>query len=150
MAVPRQFHPTRVNPTPFDPTRVLGCSPDEARALFHGRPVTPGEAEALAEKVYPWRRHLHDPDSYWVTTSQAAAILHLSAQQVTRLLDQQRVPYVLHASGVRLMRRAQVSAMAPRFRSCTGSMPPQPGAPRTADPLVKNYEKVGDETSRTR
>lgn len=97
---------------PFDPTRILGCSREEAQALFHGRPVTPGEAEALAEKTYAWRRHLHDPTSYWITTSQAARVLHASPQHVKRLLDQGRLPHVVHGSGVRLMRRSQIEALA--------------------------------------
>jgi hypothetical protein len=77
---------------PFDPLHVLGCGPEQVRALFHGRAVIPGEAEAIAEKAYPWRRHLHDPASYWITTSEAARVLHMSPQQVRRLLDQGRLP----------------------------------------------------------
>jgi hypothetical protein len=38
----------------FDPVHVLGCSPEKAQRLFHGRPVTPGEAEAIAERSYPY------------------------------------------------------------------------------------------------
>ena len=104
---------------PFDPMRVLGCSREEARALFHGRAVTPGEAEAIAERAYPWRRHLHDPASYWITTSEAARVLHMSPHQVKRLLDQDRLPHVVHASGVRLMRRRQVEALAESRLSST-------------------------------
>jgi excisionase family DNA binding protein len=104
---------------PFDPVRVLGCGREEARALFHGRAVTPGEAEAIAEKAYPWRRHLHDPASYWITTSQAARVLRISPQQVKRLLDQGRLPHVVHASGVRLMRRRQIEAIAESRLSST-------------------------------
>jgi hypothetical protein len=97
---------------PFDPVHVLGCGREEARALFHGRAVTPGEAEAIAEKTYPWRRHLHDPASYWITTSQAARVLHMTPRQVRRLLDQGRLPHVVQDSGVRLMRRRQIEAIA--------------------------------------
>jgi hypothetical protein len=39
---------------PSTPVHVLGCSPEQARRLFHGRPVTPGEAEAIAERSYPY------------------------------------------------------------------------------------------------
>jgi hypothetical protein len=99
----------------FDPVHVLVCSPEQAYQLFHGRPVTPGEAEAIAEQSYPWRRHLHDPDSYWVTTSEAGRILGLSAHQVKRLLDLHRLPYIHHASGVRLMRRSQIEMLARGF-----------------------------------
>lgn len=104
---------------PFDPVHILGCSREEARALFHGRAVTPGEAEAIAEKAYPWRRHLRDPGSYWHTHSQAARVLRMSPQQVKRLLDQGRLPHVVHASGVRLMRRRQIEAPAESRLSST-------------------------------
>lgn len=97
-----------------DPARILGCSREQALQLFRGRPVTPGEAEAIAEQAYPWRRHLHDPTSYWVTTSQAAEILGLAPAQVRRLLDRNRLPHVVHASGARLMRREQIEALARR------------------------------------
>jgi len=96
----------------FDPTHVLGCSREEAVELFHGRPVTPGEAEAIAERSYRWRRHLRDPHSYWITTSEAARILMLTPGQVTRLLDRGRLQHVRHVSRVRLMRRAHIVALA--------------------------------------
>ena len=96
----------------FDPTHVLGCSRERALHLFHARPVTPGEAEAIAETCYPWRRHLHDPHSYWVTSGEAARILGLSVSQIKRLLDRHRLPAVRHASGVRLMRRTQIEMLA--------------------------------------
>ena len=96
----------------FDPTQILGCSREQALELFHGRPVTPGEAEAIAETSYPWRRHLSDPGSYWITTGETARILHLSAPQVRRLLDRDHLPHIRHVSRVRLMRRAQIVALA--------------------------------------
>ena len=105
--------------TVFDPTEVLGCSRAEATALLRGRRVTPGEVESLAMSVYDWRRHLRDPRSYWVTVSEAARLLHASPSRVRRLLDEDRLPYVMHASGVRLMRRHQIeerSLAAPRAR----------------------------------
>ena len=89
----------------FDPARVLGCDRSEAEDLLRGKLVTPGEAESIAVRIYPWRRYLHDDDSYWITTSQAARILRVSANQVRRLLDRHRLPYVTHRTGVRLMRR---------------------------------------------
>jgi excisionase family DNA binding protein len=95
----------------LDPIHILGCSREEAVELFHGRPVTPGEAEAIAERSYPWRRHLHDPNSYWITTAEAARILDLTPRHVRRLLDRGQLQYVRHASGVRLMRRAHIVAL---------------------------------------
>lgn len=117
---------------PFDPVRILGCSADEALALFHGRPVTPGEAEAIAEQSYPWRRHVHDPDSYWVTIAQAAEILGLTGQQVRRMLARGRLPFVQHASGVRLMRREQIEALKGRFTTAGGLPVPVPRAMRSS------------------
>lgn len=96
----------------FDPVHVLGCTTEQATTLFHGRRVTPGEAEAIAEKTYPWRSHVHDPQSYWITKVEAARILGISTGEVKRLLDQRRLPHIRHASGVRLMRRWQIEELA--------------------------------------
>ncbi len=92
----------------FDPVRVLGCSQAEAAELLRGRRVTPGEVESIALSTYQWWRHLRDPRSYWVTTSQAARLLHLSPGVVRRLLDEERLPFAVHSSGVRLMRRHEI------------------------------------------
>ena len=96
----------------FDPAAVLGCSTDEAAELLAGRRVTPGEVEAVALAHYDWRRHLHDPRSYWVTTTQAARVLRLAPSTVQRLLDEGRLPHVRHRSGIRLLRRHEVVAVA--------------------------------------
>lgn len=104
-----------MNPYPFDPALVLGCSEDEAVVLLGGRRVTPGEVESVALTSYQWWRHLRDPCSYWLTTSQAARLLHLSPGVVRRMLDQGRLPHVVHASGVRLMRRHEVEHLASRL-----------------------------------
>ena len=105
----------RVGPTgpvrQLDPIHILGCSREEAVELCHGRPVTPGEAEAIAAESYRWRRHLNDPESYWITTAEAARILELTPRQVKRLLDRGQLQHVRHASRVRLMRRAHIVAL---------------------------------------
>lgn len=93
----------------FDPVHVLGCSEAEAEVILRGRRVTPGEVESIALSTYQWWRHLRDPYSYWVTTTQAARLLHLSPGAVRRMLDDHRLPYVVHSSGVRLMRRHEVA-----------------------------------------
>lgn len=98
----------------FDPTHVLGCSRQQALEHMRGRPVTPGEVEAVAMRTYSWRRHVHDAASYWLTVGQAARLLGSSPAQVRSLLDHRRLRYVVHASGVRLMRRADVEAVARR------------------------------------
>jgi hypothetical protein len=77
-----------------------------------GHPVTPGEVEAVARSHYNWRKHLHDDRSYWVVTSQAARILGMSTGQVNALLQHGRLRFVTHRSGVRMMRRSDVEALA--------------------------------------
>jgi hypothetical protein len=99
----------------FDPALVLGCTEEEAAMLLDGRRVTPGEVESVALTAYQWWRHLRDPRSYWLTTSQAARIMHLSPGTVRVMLDEDRVPHVLHSSGVRLMRRHEVEELAARL-----------------------------------
>ncbi len=96
----------------FDPVSMLGCTPDEARSLLRGHVVTPGEVEAVARSHYPWRKHLRDDASYWVVASQAARILRMSPGQVNALLQHRRLPFVTHRSGVRMMRRSDVEALA--------------------------------------
>ena len=99
----------------FDPFAILGCAPDEARSLMKGHMVTPGEVEAVARSHYNWRKHLRDDRSYWVVTSQAAKILGISPRQVTALLHHGRLRFVTQQSGVRLMRRSDVEALAGRI-----------------------------------
>jgi hypothetical protein len=61
---------------------------------------------------YPWRRHLADADSYWCTPQQAATVLGVSVQHVKQLLATDKFPHVVHSSGTRLMRRAQLEIHA--------------------------------------
>jgi hypothetical protein len=96
----------------FDAVRVLGCTPKEAAELMRGRDMSLAEVEALAQSSYQWWRHLRDPRSYWVTASQASRLMHVSPGVVRRLLDQGRLPYVVHTSGVRLMRRHEIVRIA--------------------------------------
>jgi hypothetical protein len=96
----------------FDPASVLGCTEDEALLLLNGKRVTPGEVESVAAAHYDWRRHMRDPRSYWVTATQAAYILRVSPTVVKRMLDDGRLPYVAHSSGVRLMRRHEIEELA--------------------------------------
>lgn len=96
----------------LDLVTILGCTPEEAARLLRGRPVTPGEVEAAARIHYDWRRHINDPDSYWVTISQASRILGMRPKMVRKLLDSRRLPHITHQSGVRLMRRHEIEAIA--------------------------------------
>ena len=96
----------------FDPAKVLGCTESEALLILNGKRVTPGEVESLAATHYDWRQHRRDPRSYWVTATQVAHILHVSPTVVKRMLDEDRLPYVVHTSGVRLMRRHEIEELA--------------------------------------
>lgn len=100
--------------TRLDLVSILGCGPEEAARILRGRPVTPGEVEAAARIHYDWRRHLNDPGSYWVTISQASRILGMRPTMVRKLLDSHRLPYMTHATGVRLMRRHEIESIASR------------------------------------
>lgn len=102
--------------TRLDLVSILGCGPEEAARILRGRPVTPGEVEAAARVHYDWRRHVNDPDSYWVTISQASRILGMRPRMVRKLLDTHRLPYLTHATGVRLMRRHEIESIAARSK----------------------------------
>ena len=77
--------------------------------------LEPGEAEGVALRTYRWRRHLHDPASYWVTVGQAADLLGRPRPDVDRLIAERRVPCNVHADGTRLLRRHEVVALAARL-----------------------------------
>ncbi len=64
--------------------------------------------------VYPWRRHLDDESSYWLTGARAAAILGISRQRLDQLARANQVPSVRHRDWIRLYRRAQIEVMARR------------------------------------
>lgn len=80
--------------------------------MLDGRTATREVVEELAVEHYRWRAHVNDPDSYWVTLKQAAAILDVPAPRMKEYLADDRVPYVVHRDGVRLMRREQLETMA--------------------------------------
>jgi hypothetical protein len=98
----------------LDLVAILGCEAEEAARLLRGRPVTPGEVEAAAQVHYDWRRHVNDPESYWLTITQTSRILGLRPKMVRKLLDGKRLPYITHVTGVRLMRRHEIEAIASR------------------------------------
>lgn len=89
--------------------RILGCSSEEATALLDGGPATRESVEEVALRHYRWRRHVDDPDSYWVTLKQASTILGVPPERVKQMLESGDVPYVVHKDGVRLMRREQLA-----------------------------------------
>lgn len=85
--------------------RLLGGAPYENRALSQTA------VEALAVEVYPWWRHVHDPVSYWLTEAAASAVLGVNRSGLGHLARADRLPYVVHRSGTRMYRRAQLTVM---------------------------------------
>jgi predicted HTH domain antitoxin len=100
--------------TSEDAARILGCRPEEVSGMLDDRAASLEYVEELALEHYRWRAHVDDPQSYWVTLKQAAAILGVSPQRVKNDLAQGLVPFVVHRDGVRLMRREQLEAAGER------------------------------------
>src|SRR3954470_20806490 len=96
----------------FDPANVLGCTEEEARSLLNGKRVTPGGVAAVGVEHSDRRPRMSDRASYWVTVTQVAYLLHTSPTVVKRMLDEHRLRYVVHTSGVRLMRRHEIEELA--------------------------------------
>lgn len=108
-----------------DPFTVLGSrDPQQVREWLHGRPVTPGEVEAAALQHYPWRQHLHEEGSYWVTVVDAAALLGVSPSSVRRMLRRGELPCRRHRSGARLIKRSHVLSRLPRRRAAAPATAP--------------------------
>jgi hypothetical protein len=107
--------------TPQEAASVLGCSTNTVRRRVRAgvlsgsdRPLTMSRAEVeeLARDVYPWWRHVDDPESYWVTGAQAAEVLRVSRARLGQLAEKDRVPYMRHRDGTRLYRRQQIGIVA--------------------------------------
>ena len=97
----------------LDLVTILGWNQRKPRAFSRSAGHS-GRGRGAARIHYDWRRHLNDPDSYWVTISQASRILGMRPKLVRKLLDSHRLPYMTHASGVRLMRRHEIEGIASR------------------------------------
>jgi hypothetical protein len=104
---------------------ILGCSEEIIRrhllaGRLHDRPgverpaMSRVEVEAMACELYPWRRHVHDPRSYWVTGAQAAGVLGVSMGRLDQLSDARRIPFVRHEDRTRLYRRRQLEQLPHR------------------------------------
>ena len=102
---------------------ILGCSHLTYRRLTLEGKLPPRDEsrhrtlpidaiEAAAAEFYRWRRHLNDPNAYWVTDESAARILNVGVEQVEPVLAGERLPYIDHADGVRMYRREQVDEVA--------------------------------------
>lgn len=103
---------------------ILGCTPSSVRRrVAEGRlsrrrkrykhqALSRADVEALAAEVYPWRRHLGDPESYWLTSGDAAAVLGVNRQRVQQMSEADRVPFLLHHDEIKLYRRHQMEVLA--------------------------------------
>ena len=108
--------------TILEAAHMLGLPPAEARHLLYDHQLaaprshlvtaTTAAVEELAPVHYPWKQHVHDPQSYWLTVSQAAGILGVSVQRVKQFLEKDALPYETTNTGVRLMRRHQLEVVA--------------------------------------
>jgi hypothetical protein len=91
-----------------DAAHVLGMLPWEAEEILGAGPYELDAVEQAALEHYRPHAHARDPYSYWVTTTQAAAILGISDVRVKQLLNAEKIPFQRHRSGKRLMRRHPV------------------------------------------
>ncbi|MGI8433754.1 MAG: hypothetical protein ACR2LE_03315 [Nocardioidaceae bacterium] len=101
---------------------ILGCTISSVRRRilegrlaagkrYRHRTLSRADVEALAVETYAWARHLHDPTSYWVTGSDAAAVLGVNRSGLGHLARAGLLPYVVHRSGTRMYRRAQLTVI---------------------------------------
>jgi len=91
---------------------ILGMLPWQAELVLDETQYDLDAVEGVAQARYRPGAHRHDRFSYWVGTAQAAEILGLSTARVKQLCSAEKIPYLFHRSGARLMRRHQVEVMA--------------------------------------
>jgi hypothetical protein len=94
-----------------DAAHVLGMLPWEAEEILGAEPYELDVVEKAALEHYRTHAHARDPYSYWVTTTQAAALPGISDVRVKQLLNGEKIPFERHRSGKRLMRRHQVDVI---------------------------------------
>ena len=119
--------------TVFDAAHILGTTPQEAKQLLGDREITLDEAETLALEHYPWKEHVDDPDSYWVTVKQAAQVLGVSVQRVKQLLDAELVP----------QHNANICEHCPSFHTEASSLPILAAQRVDAQALARDAEQRG-------
>jgi hypothetical protein len=106
---------------------ILGCSVETVRRhvdagrLYDGSAdagpsMSRTEVEGMAAELYPWRRHVRDTRSYWVTGAQAADVLGVSVGRLDQLSDAHQIPFVRHEDRTRLYRRRELERMPMRDR----------------------------------
>lgn len=76
------------------------------------RMLSRAEAERLALQTYRHRKHVSDPDFYWVTGKRAADILGVNVARLNQLAAKGFLPFEVHADGTRMYRRRQLEVVA--------------------------------------
>lgn len=69
------------------------------------------QVEELAMRRRPLKALTKAPTSYWVARSGAATTMGLSEARVAQLTAAGKLPYLVHHTGTRLYRRAQVEVI---------------------------------------
>jgi hypothetical protein len=95
-----------------DAAHMLGMLPWQAERILGAGPYTLEALDVAAMEHYQPTAHREDPYSYWLTIAQAAGVLGLSVARLKQLATADRVPYIVHRSGQRLMRRHQLEVIA--------------------------------------
>jgi hypothetical protein len=84
----------------------------QAEKILGAAPYDLEEVEKAALEHYQPSAHRSDRFSYWLTSGSAAELMGVSPARVKRMVSADRLPYVTHRSGLRLLRRHQVEVIA--------------------------------------
>ena len=129
-----------------DAGHILGCPAERASVLLEDRGLlasgrvtaSRGELEALAmEHLDPWA---HDPNSYWLTTGQAARFLRVPVRRVRAWIKDGLLRSLTHSdpSSPPMLRRTDVEAIA----NGSGQVPDRPDA--AEDARLRHAAAAGD------
>lgn len=91
---------------------ILGMLPWQAERILGPGPYELEAVEQSALEHYQPSAHRSDRFSYWLTSGAAAELMGVSSARVKRMVTADRLPYVTHHSGLRLLRRHQVEVIA--------------------------------------
>lgn len=95
-----------------DAAHILGMLAWQAERILGFGPYDLEAVEKAALEHYQPSAHRADRFSYWLTSGTAAELMGVSPARVKRMVTADRLPYVTHRSGLRLLRRHQVEVIA--------------------------------------